>query len=174
MPLVYITGVSGSGKSTVRNALQKLGYTAYDVDDTAISGVFDNNAGEKIAMPPVDQRNPQWFAEHNWLIMPEAVAKLKAESRDRLIFLCGAAHNDREFWQSFDKAICLDVSEAALRQRIAERQDNDYGKNKQELQSILDWHKNATAAYKKLGAYVVDANLPLDIVIKKILRLTAD
>jgi dephospho-CoA kinase len=169
MPLIYITGVSGSGKSTVQNAMQKLGYTAYDVDDHTISGVFDNSTGIKVAMPPVEQRSPEWFAAHSWLIMPTAIEKLKAESKNRLIFLCGAARNDKDFWPLFDTVIYLDVNESTLRERIAERKDNDYGKSAHELQSILDWHKVASDRYKLLGTHIIDANQPLNSVVNKIL-----
>jgi dephospho-CoA kinase len=172
MALIYITGVSGCGKSTVQEALKRLGYTAYDVDDTALSGVFDNKTGERITMPPVNQRSPEWFATHSWLIIPEAIKRLKSESIHRLVFLCGAARNDKDFWQLFDTVIWLDVSESTLRQRITERKDNDYGKSESELESILKWHKKATASYKKLGAHIIDANKSLDTVVGQILNIS--
>lgn len=169
MSFIYITGVSGSGKSTVQGALQKRGYVAYDVDDQAISSAFDNRTGKKVTMPPAAERTVQWFKEHSWRMMPEAVERLAAESRNHTVFLCGAARNDQDFWHVFDTVIYLDITEATLRKRIAERTGNDYGKNDHELQSILNWHKQAVTLYEQRGAYKVNADQPLDAVIQEIL-----
>ncbi len=174
MSLIYITGVSGSGKSTVQKALQKLGFDAYDVDDRDISGAYDLKTGEVVDMPVAEERTPDWFSEHSWRILPGAVEKLKATADNNLVFLCGAAENDKDFVRLFDSIICLDIDESTLRHRIAARQDNDYGKNEHELRQILDWHKTATEDYKKLGATVVDASQPLEKVIDTILDFSKE
>lgn len=171
MPLIYVTGVSGSGKSAVHSRLQKLGYVAYDVDDHALSGVFENKSNKRVAMPPAEQRTPEWFATHSWLMIPAAIQRVKAESEQQLVFLCGAARNDKDFWKLFDIIIFLDITEATLRRRVAGRHDNDYGKNEHELQDILAWHKKAANTYRMAGARIIDANLPLDDVIEKIFQI---
>lgn len=171
MPLIYITGVSGSGKSAVQQRLSDCGYAAYDADDNEISGVYELASGQLIKMPPVDQRTPEWFTNHSWRIKPGAIEKLKTNARNQVVFLCGAARNDKDYWDLFDVAICLDVSESTLRLRIANRRDNDYGKSEHELQQILEWHKKATSNYRLRGALVIDADRSLNQVISAILHV---
>ena len=171
MALIYITGVSGSGKTAVRNTLQTLEYEAYDVDSPEISVITELETGKTIEIPPADLRGSDWFSRHSWTILPNAIYNLKKLSDSRLVFLCGAAKNDKDFWEQFDLVICLDISEKELRYRIANRKDNDYGKNSHELQEIIDWHGAATEKYKALGAYVINAERPKDEVVEMILNL---
>ena len=171
MALIYITGVSGSGKSTIRHALQTHGYEAYDVDDQEISVITELDTGKTVKIPPVNLRGNDWFMRHSWTILPSAIDRLKRLSDSKLIFLCGAAKNDKDYWELFDLVICLDINEQELRRRIANRKDNDYGKNNHELQEILDWHGVATENYRALGAHVIDAIRPKDEVVEMILSL---
>lgn len=174
MALIYITGVSGSGKSTIRHALQSLGYETYDVDDKEVSVITELKSGKTVEMPPANLRGNTWFLRHSWTILPAEINKLKKLSESKLIFLCGAAKNDKDHWEQFDLVVCLDITEEELRRRIANRIDNDYGKNNHELQEILDWHEVATEKYKALGAHVIDAEKPKDEVVKMILNLVDD
>ena len=171
MALVYITGVSGSGKSSIRNALRTLGYETYDVDETDISIITELKTGNLVEMAPANLRENDWFRRHSWTILPSAINRLKDLSDNKLVFLCGAAKNDKNYWDIFDLVICLDINEKELRRRIANRKDNDYGKNSLELQEILNWHGVATENYRALGAHVIDAERPINEVTIMILNL---
>lgn len=170
MPLYYITGSAGSGKSSVQQELKRRGFSAYDSDDPEIGSAHDNQSNKPVAIPPVNQRSPEWFAQHNWKIYPDAINRLRNESRDKVIFLCGSAANEYELLQMFDESFYLDIDDVTLQSRIKNRDGNDYGKSEDELQVILDKHQSAKRKFEESGAKIINAAQPLKRVVDEILE----
>ncbi|MEI7522645.1 MAG: AAA family ATPase [Candidatus Saccharibacteria bacterium] len=171
MPLIYITGIAGSGKSTVQKELKRRGHNSYDVDEPGIGAAHDQQ-GNIVKVPDVAERSPDWFDTHSWRMVDGAIEKLQAKAKTGLVFLCGAT-TINENTGVFDRTIRLDIDEATLRKRLAQRKENDFGQSEHELQRILDFHKAATDKYKNQDADIIDATQPLDKVIEDILRLVA-
>jgi dephospho-CoA kinase len=48
MAFIYITGISGSGKSTVRSELIRRGYEAYGTDEDGLAAFYHHETGERI------------------------------------------------------------------------------------------------------------------------------
>jgi dephospho-CoA kinase len=48
MALIYITGASGAGKSTVRTELQRRGYPAYDSDEDRLARWFSTATVDEV------------------------------------------------------------------------------------------------------------------------------
>ena len=46
MPLIWITGISGSGKSAVRRELRDRGYVAFGTDEDDLAHWIDTETGE--------------------------------------------------------------------------------------------------------------------------------
>lgn len=171
--LIYITGIPGSGKSTVCNELKRRGYAAYDTDNDAIAFFYNDVSGElvKRLVPPAD-RSPEWRARYSWKAKRETVERLvTGAERDGVLFLCGVTANDvDELWDLFSEVFALVISDGQmLRKRIADRDEDGYGKNPHELASLLDWQPTAAAQYEELGAILVDASQPLGKVVDAIL-----
>ncbi len=171
MPLIYITGTPGSGKSTIQAELQKRGYEAHDIDDDGIGAAFNIQTGEVAQVPSVGQRTPEWFATHEWKAVPEAVKALKEKSLEKTIFLCGTASNEANLWSFFDKVFYLNIDEQTLRSRLISRKDNDFGKNDHEVQLILQRYIGDTWKREKAGVTVIDASKSVDNVVSAIIRV---
>ncbi len=170
MPLIYVTGIAGAGKSTVQKELTDRGYEAYDLDDPTISGAFNNETGEfESNIPDIDERTEEWRDSHSWRTIPGVIDNLKREASNKVIFLCGIAENDPIWVEGADEIVCLDIDERTLRHRIITRKNNDFGKSLNEMERLLKWHKTATQKYRKKGATVIDATQPVDIVVDKII-----
>ncbi len=175
MPLIDITGIAGSGKTTVQKELKRRGYDAHDVDDPEIGGAYNNKTNERVKIPDISERTPDWWAAHSWRIHSGIIEELKIMSADKLIFLCGRASNDLEKAHLFDKLICLDIDDETIRHRLTTRQnDNDYGKSEHELNQILERHQAFVRNCKKHGAKMVDATQPIDQVIEDIVKITGN
>ena len=172
MPLIYITGPPGTGKSTVCAELKRRGYTAYDTDKDSIAFFYNNTTGEAVTehVPSVD-RTPTWREQHSFKAKRETIERLRKEAEQKTVFLCGVTSNDAdELWDIFDTVFALVITdEHILRERILNRTEDGYGKNPHEFAALLKWQKTAADDYTKLGAILIDASKPLSDVVDDIL-----
>jgi gluconate kinase len=166
MALIYITGASGAGKSTVRTELQRRGYPAYDSDEDRLARWFSNATGDEVPMPA--RRDDDWFASNTYRLPPETVRRIAAELGDSSGFLCGTVGNDNEIWDLFAAVISLSIDEQTLRRRLAARA-NGFGSTDAELQRVLAWHTAVDADNQRYGAILVDAARPITEVVDDLL-----
>lgn len=172
MSLVYITGVSGTGKSTVRTELASRGYEAHDTDEGSFREWKNIKNGKFITGLNLawDDASNGFRSEHVMAIKPEEVEKLKLTSEDGTIFLCGTVPNENEIWKYFDITMCLTLDETTLRHRLDTRTNNSYGKNPVELRNILEWNRLAETNYRSFGSVIIDASRPIEKVVDEILE----
>jgi adenylate kinase family enzyme len=149
MPRVLVTGMSGTGKSTVLTELAERGYRVVDTD-------YD---GWSEDVPSADGLG----SEHLW--REDRVSALLAEDIAGLLIVSGCASNQGKFYDRFDAVVLLSVPVDVLLERIASRVDNPFGKDPVERERILgdlDWVEpllRATATAE------IDATRPLHEVV---------
>jgi hypothetical protein len=172
MPLLYVTGVSGTGKSAVLGDLRARGYQACGVDEDGYADWLNRLTGMPDEFPHDDPDLDfhAWCRAHEWTLSAERIAALSHEAARsvRPTFLCGTASGDGAVWHLFDKVLALVADLPTLRQRIAARA-NDFGKSPGELAAIIGWHASYEAAYRGFGAVIIDAARPLGQVVDEIL-----
>jgi len=171
MSLIYITGNSGAGKSSVRNELQKRGYEAHDTDEGGITS-WRHKVTDEAVIRPTDtkDRTKEWYEEHDWKMSRPKVQELASKAKNKTIFLCGSTSNAGEMLDLFGKIIFLEINKDTLRTRLINRTDNDFGKAPDELDNILGWHKSFEDEYRLYGATMVDAARPLSVVVDNIVE----
>lgn len=170
MPLIYITGNSGAGKSSIRKELLRRGYEAHDTDDDGIT-TWQHKTTDKVVERPEDEnsRTKDWYEQHEWRMSRQRVEEFAVRAKNKLIFLCGSPSNADDMLDLYDKVICLVVDEDTLKSRIVGRTDHDFGKAPDELESILGWHESFQNRYKDYGAVMIDATQPIEKVVEDIL-----
>ena len=179
MSLIYITGVSGTGKSTILKELQARGYKAYGVDENGYADWVNHETGNVDIFPHNDPDlvdMHQWFHHHAWVINAKKIAELKrrVDSSHTTIFLCGAGIGEEAAWQYFDCVIALLIDPDTLKLRIAARTDNQYGKTSEELTRALAWQaKHNATYYAQRGAILVDATQPVEVVVGSVVECLA-
>ncbi len=170
MSFIYITGISGSGKSAVFDELITRGYDAHEGDDN-LSAFYHNVTLERVDRPTnVDERTPDWRAQHTWKMSREKLEELKKNAGMKDVFICGVASNEEEYIDLFDKVFALMLDEETLKHRITNRTNNDFGKSEHEMKTLLEWQANTAEYYRKIGAKVIDARKPLQAVMDEILN----
>jgi shikimate kinase len=169
MGLVYITGISGAGKSEVCEQLTRLGYAAFDTDEDGLAAWYDAN-GYLVDTPARDiWRTHEWQTTHSWCYSRERLEHLATKAVATTVFVCGAAANENEVWDLFSTVICLFLdNEAELQRRISER--SGFGKEPHELAAILRWHKTNKSDYLRFGATMIDADQTLEKVVKDVIH----
>ncbi len=169
MSLIYVTGISGSGKSAVNDELKKRGYEVHGIDEDKIAEWYNNKTGKLEGHKEPDERTEEWRSQVTYKVSRERVEEIAQKAVDRPVFLCGVAENDTELWDLFSKVFALSVDEPTLRHRITTRTSNDFGKLPHELKGILEWNKTGEQEYRKLGAVIIDATQPIEKVVDEIL-----
>jgi broad-specificity NMP kinase len=84
MPLIYITGISGSGKSSISNKLKERGYEAYDADREGFNGWVNNKTGQTITRDDsLEYATPEWYEKYSWKTSRAKVEELAKRAKVR-------------------------------------------------------------------------------------------
>jgi len=146
---VLLTGMSGTGKSSVVRALAARGYKAVDTDD----GWSE----------PLPDGRQQW--------REDAIDRLLETEDADVLFVAGCEENQAQFHPRFDHIVLLSAPVETLLERVATRTGNPYGKSAEELSRILDDLENVEPLLRRVADHEIRTTAPLDEVVEDVLRL---
>ena len=146
---VLLTGMSGTGKSSVVRELAARGFKAVDTDD-----------GWSEPLPDGRQR---------W--REDAIEALLATEDTHVLFVAGCEDNQARFHAQFDHIILLSAPLEVLMGRLAGRTGNPYGKAPEELGRIVDDVEAVEPLLRRVADHEVRTTIPLDEVVTAVLRL---
>ncbi len=169
MPLVWVTGISGAGKSTVCEILSSRGIAALDADTDGFSRWVVAGSGEPVVDSP-DPTRSDWLDSHAWHIHVDRIRTLRADSPG-VTFLFGAVANEGEVRDQFDRVGCIVVDDETVRQRLTTRTTNAFGRQPADLERILGWNQVLESSYRRTGAAIIDGTRPVDEVAEAVLQL---
>lgn len=149
MKRVLVTGMSGTGKSSVVRALAARGYKAVDTDD----GWSE----------PLPDGRQQW--------REDAIDRLLDTEDADVLFVAGCEENQAQFHPRFDHIVLLSAPVETLLERVATRTGNPYGKSPEELSRILDDLENVEPLLRRVADHEIRTTAPLDEVVEDVLRL---
>jgi hypothetical protein len=172
VPLVWVTGNSGAGKSTACALLKSLGELAVDADWEGYNRWVDRTTGQVVVDPPYPVPEG-WLERFAWKISRAEVEALAARMRGKTAFLCGSAENEIDVWDLFDLVVCLVVDNETVRDRLQTRTTNAFGKHPEELAAALRCNDGVESAYRRLGATIIDGRRPPTEVADAILAAAA-
>ncbi len=168
MGLIFITGIAGSGKTTILKELKSRGYEVYDADEK-LSFWANKSTGERASASDHTLTTDQkFFDEHDWYMDKSGVKKLAEKATNKPIFICGSVANEKEVWGDFEKVFCLYIDDESLIKRIKNRADKDFGKSEHELAHLLKLNQAVQSKYKSLGAKIIDATQPVEKIADEI------
>jgi dephospho-CoA kinase len=167
--LVWITGNAGTGKSELCTALARRGCRTID-SDLGMAVWENRTTGDFIRAEEAGRVSQRWFADHRWVLPRSRVEDVARTATAQSVFLCGLVQNDEELWDLFDVTICLVLDDVTIRERIARRTGNPFGKAPAELEAILAINGPLVARYTDLGATLIDASRPVEEVADDVVR----
>ena len=152
MRRILLTGMSGTGKSSVIRALADLGYKAIDTDD-----------GWCEQLPDGRQR---------W--REDAIAALLATEDTDVLFVAGCEENQVRFHPQFDRIILLSAPANTMMQRLGARTGNPYGKTPEDLGRVIRDTQDIEPLLRQAADHEISTTLPLHDVVTGILRLAGE
>jgi dephospho-CoA kinase len=147
-----ITGMSGTGKSTVLRELAQRGYRVVDADLPQWS----------VERPLADGSG----IEQVW--REDAMSALLAEDAPTGLFLAGCASNQGLFYDRFDAVVLLSVPREILLQRLATRRTNSFGKTTDELQRIIGDLETVEPLLRPTATIEIDTTIPITEVVDRV------
>ncbi len=154
-----VEGVSGTGKTSVCEELQRRGYHAIHGDrelayqgDPATGAATDGHTHE----------------HHIWRV--EKVKALVANQDEAETFFCGGSRNFSNFISLFDDVFVLEVDVDTLNRRLDERTEDEWGGRPAERALIARLHQTGEDTPNGI---IIDATAPVARVVDEILGMTA-
>ncbi|MFA6601526.1 MAG: AAA family ATPase [Candidatus Paceibacterota bacterium] len=167
---VLITGIAGTGKSTIVKALNDRGIESVDLHD--IPGLCfwqDKATKRKVEYTPVHSRD--WFETVNRLCDIDRLKVMLNQKQD-IVMAGTAGDNQQEYLPLFDKVILLQCSPAELIHRMQSRTNKSgYGKSKAEQDDNIEWQKEFDPQVLSYGAVPINTERGLDEVVDEIIQI---
>ena len=161
-----ITGVAGTGKSTVAKELRKLGYAAYDTEE-GFSYYVDKDTGERCAYP--SEPTQEWYDKHERVFDERILMNLLKKHADEPLFIASITANQAKYYDRFDKIFLLTAPDDVITHRLGTRTNNYFGRHPLDLQRVIGRHEQFDDELKAVGAITISSTKPIERVAEEIL-----
>ena len=139
MKRIFITGMSGTGKSSVCEELRSRGFAAIDTDDDGWC-----------ELSTVD-------GEPEWILREDRLSELLAMPLDAPLFVSGCRSNQGKFTHRFDHTILFSAPLEVMLERVARRTSNPYGKSDEQRAEICWNFEHIQPLLKKSADLGIDS-----------------
>ena len=150
MKRILLTGMSGTGKSTVIAELAARGYRTVDMDEPGWS---------------------EYAPDGEWIWREDRMRELLAQDTGEPLFVSGCAMNQGQFYPQFDDIVLFSAPAAVLVERLALRTNNPYGKHPDELAATLHNLETVEPLLRRGAGHEIDTSAPLAQVVASVLQL---
>jgi dephospho-CoA kinase len=149
--VVFVTGMSGTGKSSALAELARRGHRVVDTDH-----------GDWIDWEP----EPLWREER--------IDALLNDHGDGTLFISGCVANQGTFYERFDAVVLLTAPVDVILERVAVRATNDFGKTAAERKRILSDLETVEPLLRRGASDEIDTRATLGEVVDALERIASE
>jgi len=162
-----VIGVAGTGKTYLVTKMKRLKLNAVDADDGLATFVdadgneteYDSNGGAK------------WWKSHYYVLRLGKLERLLKKHKTIYLFgdvggQPGKKNGLVDVAQLFDRVCYLRAPMTLTQQRLAQRTNNPFGKNPDEIKGVRKHKEKMDRIAKKMKFEVIDATLPADRIVE--------
>jgi len=165
---ILITGVAGSGKTTLSDKLNKLGYKSFDIENiNGLFAMFNKRTGE--AVKDWTNNDLESTKQHKWICDKNKLEKIIKDNSQGITFYCGIGSNLEELIPLFNQILLLKVSPDVLRERLSKRTHNSFGRTVEVQDWIFSWKDKWENDMKEKGAIIINADQDLEKIAADII-----
>jgi dephospho-CoA kinase len=152
MAIIFITGLSGCGKSATIQSLISKGFFAVDLDEGYTMKVHQET-----------------------IIDEKKLDKLIRDHQDKNLFISACYSNQGKFYPFFKHVVLLEAPLDVMKERIQTRDSNPYGKLEHEWSEIKESHQDILPLLKQGANFVINTCLSdIDEVCAKLIKLSLE
>lgn len=163
MKRILLTGMSGTGKSTVISELAARGYKAVDADCDEFSEWVELTDDFDTFGSPVE-------VGRDWIWREDRIQDLLSTEDTDVLFLGGCAENMRKFLPQFDHVILLSAPADVIVERLCTRTNNPYGKRPDEIARVLSLVETVEPLLRRVAEHEIDTSACLEDVVANVLE----
>ncbi len=156
MRTVLVTGMSGTGKSTVLIELARRGMQVVDTDDEGWS--------EEVLTPDGTAWHQVWREDR--------ISGLLDSAGSGPLVVSGCVSNQGRFYDRFDAVVLLSAPLEVLAGRLASRNDNPFGKSPEDMRRIMADIEVVEPLLRQTSTLEIDGRLPVTVIADRIQSLT--
>ncbi|WP_426226661.1 AAA family ATPase [Pseudarthrobacter sp. DSP2-3-2b1] len=151
MGVVFVTGMSGAGKSTVLGELGRQGCETVDTD----YGFWCHDVdGDVVWDEP-------------------KISSLLAKERGGVLYLSGTVSNQGRFYDQFDAVVLLSAPHQVLFDRLATRTTNGYGKSPAERAEIGRYLLAVEPLLRESSTHEINTDCSVEEVVAALIKIGA-
>lgn len=152
MERILITGMSGTGKSTVLGELARRGHKVVDTDR--------DGWAEEVRLADGSGWEQLWREGR--------MSALLAEEGEGTLFVSGCASNQGMFYDRFEAVVLLSATRDVLLERLETRTTNPFGKDPAERDRILEDLATVEPRLRRWATIEISTEAPLSEVVEAV------
>lgn len=143
MTAILITGMSGTGKSTIMRRLRARGYTAIETDEPGW------------CVP----ENGDWSQpDSDWILDEDRVSQLLDQHQHTHLFVDATRPNQGRFYSQFDHVVVFTAPLDVVLHRVANRTENPFGRLQEQREKISQDKQEFEPLLMRGADFVIDTS----------------